>query len=564
LKPETRNLELQTGSPRPWPKWAEPVLLAAILVLAAGLRTYDLNRLPPGLWFDEGLAGLNALSILHDGHFRLYFDNRAFFDGKATNAEEPMFQYLLALSIAILGPTVLALRLVSALVGVLTIGVFYGMVRAIWDRRMALLSALLLAMCRWHLHFSRTVFRTILVPLFACLFLWLWWNGVERHRKSHLILAGIVLGFGFYTYFACQLLVPAWLCYWFIRWWREKERRRELIGALVWPALVAFVVLLPLFGYFIKNPDVASGRLGSLSIFEQKQESPSMMQLAPEQRAGSPADILAKNLWANVHHFWWRGDHVAKHNVPYMAVFDPVTSVVFALGLLTALFGIRRDSRNALILLWAGWLACASICSLGAPNLLRTLGMVPAVVLILANGYTLIGRTIAKQASRATAALALVLLIGWFGTNEACRYFVTWRNNSDVPREFNTVYRQLCEGVIARFDADDVYIPADYYDYCSVRYLLYGRTNMHQLSLPDSFVRQPNATRDRILIYTPWTFPPFGPDVPPPSRWFPKGRLVWGMDEPPFFNAFEVPAENLMTPERAVQALRGFQINPNR
>jgi len=552
---------LPTAS-HPWPKWAEPLLLAGLLALAGGLRFYDLNRLPPGLWFDEGLDGLNGLSILHERHVRLYFDNREFFDGRATNAEEPMFAYLLALSIAALGPTVLALRVVSALIGVLTVGVFYGMVRTIWDRRMALLAALLLAMLRWHVHFSRTAFRTILVPLFACLFFWLWWSGIERKQKWRLILPGAVLGLGFYTYFAFQLIVPAWLCYWLVRWWRERDRRAELWRGLLWPAAGAFVVLLPLIAYFAANPDVAMGRVGNLSVLEW---NPSALQpLRPEQRAASPGGQLALNLWANVRQFWQRGDPVAKHNVPFMAVFDPLTSIVFALGLLATLWGVRRDSRNALILLWAGWLACASIFSLGAPNLLRTLGMVPAIALILANGYRLIGRAIETRLSRPTAAFALVMLLGWFGANETHRYFVLWQRDRLVPAEFLTPYRQLGEAIVTYFDGDDVHIPGDLYRHCTLRYLLYGRKNVHEMRMPDSFVREAGATRDRVLICSPWTFPSYGRlGGPGPLRWFPNGRMVWGMPGAPFI-AFKIAAQDLMTRERAEEAIRGFQINPTR
>jgi len=555
-KPETRYPIPDTPDPRPdtrdakpWPRWLEPLFLAAILVLASGLRFYNLNRLPPGLWFDEGLAGLNALSLLHNGHFRLYFDNREFFDGKATNAEEPLFHYLLAPSIAILGPTVLALRLVSALVGVLTVGVFYGMVRAIWDRRMALFSALPLALLRWHVHFSRTVFRTVLVPLFACLFFWLWWRGVERKSRALLILAGIVLGLGFYTYFAFQLVVPVWLCFGFVRWWREKDRRRDLLAGLIWPAVAALVVLLPLMAYFIANPDVAMGRVGSLSIFEKGW--------------GEGFHILARNLWGNIHQFWWRGDHVAKHNVPLMAVFDPLTSVIFALGLIATVWGIGRDSRNALVLLWPAWLACASIFSIGAPNLLRTLGMVPAVVLLLANGYLLIGRTIERWSSRKIAGLALVLLVGWFGANETCRYFVVWRHDPRVPPEFNASYRQLGDAIKAWGDGVDVHIPGDILHHCTVRYLLYGRTNTYELRMPDSLVRQADTARDRVLVYSPMTFPEIASRADLVAIWFPQGDLIWRSRDG-FLRAFRIPAGDLMTLQRTAQAIRGLPINPMR
>jgi len=72
----------------------------------------QLGSLPPGLYRDEAYNGLDALAIL-DGHTPLYFE--------ANNGREPLFIYLLALPLALLGITPLALRLTSAIVGTLTI-----------------------------------------------------------------------------------------------------------------------------------------------------------------------------------------------------------------------------------------------------------------------------------------------------------------------------------------------------------------------------------------------------------------------------------------------------------
>ncbi len=548
---------------RPWLRRREALLLAAVLAVAAGMRLYDLQRLPPGLWFDEGLAGLNALSILHDKRFRLYSDNREFFDGAPTNAEEPMYHYLAALFVAILGPTVPALRLTSAVIGIATVGAFYGMVRTIWDGQRALLAALLLAVFRWHVHFSRTAFRTILVPLFACLFFWLWWQGVERKSRAWLIGAGIVLGLGFYTYFAFQLILPAWLCYWLVRWVREKARRHDLLQGLIWPLGAAVVVALPLVGYLAANPDVARGRMGSLSIFTQGPDSSAQRQLAPEQRGDTRMELLAKNLWFNVRQFWGRGDHVAKHNVPYMAVFDPAAGAVFAVGILATVIGLARDHRNVLIVLWAVWLACASIFSLGAPNLLRTLGMTPAVILILAQGYWSVHAAIAKH-SRVVSWIVLGGLVAAFAGNEAYRYFALWRNNPYAAREFNAPYRELAALITAHLGECEVHIPRDHARHCTLRYLLYGRTNVREMKRPDSLTRDEAGNRLRVLIATDWTFSAAGARSESNwTRWFPGARIVWESSDGAFY-AVEIPAGDLLTRERAEEAARYLGMDETR
>ena len=569
-KCETQNAELETHVAEQWLKQAEPLLLVLILILATGFRFYDLPRLPPGLWFDEALDGLNALSILHDDPVRIYFDNREFFGGGTQNAEEPMYHYLLAVAIAILGPTALAIRATSAVIGVVTVGAFYGMVRTIWGRGMALLAATILAVFRWHFHFSRVGFRTILVPLFACLFFALWWRGFEKRKRSNLILAGVFLGLGFYTYPAFQLLVPAWVCLVFWRMLREPERRRDLLHGLAWPVATAFVILLPLLGYFVTHREVAAGRVGSLTVFKHAKQ-----ERAVDPEAPTGWQRLGENLWLNARHFWWNGDPVPKHNVPMtlrrgerkgMAVFDPLTSAFFALGLFVTVAGAWRDPRNVLVLSWAAWLACASIFSFGAPNLLRTLGMVPAVVLILANGYMLLARLIDRYISRSAAVLALLALLAWFGANEGRRYFIDWRNHPLVPQDFNAPYCSLADTIVAYWGEDDVHIPGDYYHHPTLRYLLYGRDNVYEMKMPDSFARTSDTTRNRILVTTPMTFPQsagWGRGQSTLEKLRLGGRPAW-VSPDRFFVAFEIPAGQLMTPERAAEAIRGFQINPAR
>ena len=48
------------------------VLLLVLTGLAFGLRVWDLNSIPPWLWWDEASLGLDARDILQ-GQFRAFF-----------------------------------------------------------------------------------------------------------------------------------------------------------------------------------------------------------------------------------------------------------------------------------------------------------------------------------------------------------------------------------------------------------------------------------------------------------------------------------------------------------
>ena len=79
-----------------------------VIALAVGMRLYMLGVWPPGPYRDEAYNGLDALGVLRGEH-ALFFS--------ANNGREPSYIYLAALSIALFGPTLFALRLPEAFVG---------------------------------------------------------------------------------------------------------------------------------------------------------------------------------------------------------------------------------------------------------------------------------------------------------------------------------------------------------------------------------------------------------------------------------------------------------------
>jgi len=99
------------------------LLLIAILLIAAGLRLYQLPSLPPGLNFDEAGNGVAALDILR-GEPQVWW--------RIGGGKEPLWPYLIALSSAILGNIPLALRLPAAVTGILTVAAVYPLMLALF------------------------------------------------------------------------------------------------------------------------------------------------------------------------------------------------------------------------------------------------------------------------------------------------------------------------------------------------------------------------------------------------------------------------------------------------
>jgi 4-amino-4-deoxy-L-arabinose transferase-like glycosyltransferase len=119
-----------------------------------------------------------------------------------------LYPYWQAVSLALFGNQLGALRLVSALLGALTIPAVYGLGRALFDRPTGLAAALLLATFPPHLHFSRLGLNNIADPLFGTLALVLLVRGQHNHKRGAFVLGGVCLGLTQYFYEGGRLLFP--------------------------------------------------------------------------------------------------------------------------------------------------------------------------------------------------------------------------------------------------------------------------------------------------------------------------------------------------------------------
>lgn len=341
--------------------------MAGLVVLAAVLRFWDLTSIPPGLYHDEARNGLDALSIL-DGSRPIYF--------QANNGREPFFIYSVALSVALLGRSPGAIRIVAALLGTLAVPATYLMAREMSGRRPALLAAALAATTVWPLALSRIGLRAISMPPILALALWLLWRGWRTGRRWQLILAGLCLGAASYTYLAARFSYIALLSFGivclFFRLDFNANRNGRPTDAL--PVLfAAILVLLPLIVYGVGHWDIFMGRAGQVSIFN------------PNINKGDFWGTLIRHTGRALGMFFIRGDFIPRHNVPLRPVFDPLIGAAFVAGLIR-LVKERRQADRALILVWLAVMLLPTIMAEDAPHFLRAVGLQPLLFMVPALG----------------------------------------------------------------------------------------------------------------------------------------------------------------------------------
>ena len=179
-------------------RW-EVAAVVTIILVAAVLRFWHLSSLPAGLHGDEAWTGLEAQRILEHGWIGPYSP------GALGQPSGPM--YLTAVAVWLFGNSVFAARVVSALLGLLTVAALYFVLRRNLDIRMAIVGAAFLAIMAWHVHFARVGFPLEAWPLAAVLATGTLMEALRRDDWRWWAAAGTAASLGIYTYNAHPLFL---------------------------------------------------------------------------------------------------------------------------------------------------------------------------------------------------------------------------------------------------------------------------------------------------------------------------------------------------------------------
>ncbi len=382
----------------------------AVLLVAAALRIVALGRVPPGLYHDEAYYGLDAVDVLH-GRLALYFP--------ANNGREPLFIYLVAPAIAVLGKSPFALRLVSCYVGLLTVAATGAAGRALFSRRVGLLSAAVLAVTLWHVHLSRVGFRVVTLPLLLALAIWQAAGGrgqeaggrkqeaggrkQEAGGRKHWVVAGVLYGLSFYTYTAARF-TPVALALFGIYALATKPQIRNTQYAVRFGLviLVTIATVAPLAAYTVLHPDVVLGRPGQVSIF------------SPAINGGDLWGALGRSTLHTLGMFFVRGDRIWRHNVPWRPVFDPLLGAAFVVGVVVALRRARRDLACGFVVIWTAAMVLPTLLAEDAPHFLRAAGVLPVVAFLPALGLDWMAGFVSRRAGRSLFGIGRWFVVALF------------------------------------------------------------------------------------------------------------------------------------------------------
>ncbi|MEZ4767831.1 MAG: hypothetical protein R2844_05325 [Caldilineales bacterium] len=416
-----------------------PLLLVFLVAATFLLRTWALDSLPPGLWWDEASQGLDARDLLH-GQFRVFFPRA---EGK-----EPLYIFLTTPFVAAWDGHPFAVRLAGATLGAMTVLALYLAGRALWrdqpgaGRWVGLIAAALWAVAYWPQSMNRVGFQVNAFPIIITLAVVAWLNWVHRPTRRRAIVFGLLAGLTLATYLAARFTPLIWLILYIVL---PSGRRRALRPTLLWVLLAVCVTAVPMGLHFALHPEDFANRA---SVF-------------PLLRGDYGKNVLEPLLFSTKNvagaFLGLAGDENNRHNLPGRPAFSLPFAVLFALGMVAAIVSLRRrsDLRGWTLLTWLLVLATPSVLSIASnPHYPRLFGALPAALLLTAWPLATLASRVARRGPgwRGVALFGVALLLIAEGVRTTHDYFVTYRQ-LDLYEAFNGDTVLLGERIQARPEA---------------------------------------------------------------------------------------------------------------
>jgi 4-amino-4-deoxy-L-arabinose transferase-like glycosyltransferase len=187
------------------------IIFSLILLPITYFFSFQILKVPTGLTGDEAAFGYNATLLAktaHDenGRFMPIFVNSI----EGRDWRQPFTQYYLTALFKIFGPSIFLLRFSSVLITVFSALLLYLFATTFTTKKYALIASLIflttpLIMIQSHLGLD----NIMPIPFTIVWLIALYQFGKTKNKKM-LILAGLTLGFNFYTYKAMRAVVPIW------------------------------------------------------------------------------------------------------------------------------------------------------------------------------------------------------------------------------------------------------------------------------------------------------------------------------------------------------------------
>jgi 4-amino-4-deoxy-L-arabinose transferase-like glycosyltransferase len=476
----------------------ERILLLLILLLAAFLIFFRIHANPPGLYIDEVAIGHNAASLLtngkdeHGAFLPIWF--KSFGDYKM-----PVYIYSVAGAMAVVGKNEFAVRLPSALSGIASILIVYFLVKnlLVLDKTLPLavrkylplLSALLLSISSWHIHFSRGGFEANMGVAFFLLGVLFFVLFVKNKKARYLLMSIMFFLVSMYTYHSFRVAAPlAVFAGLSILYWKLPKMRSNISIAFI----LFIIGILPIAQFSMTKE--GSERFAQTSAFsEYKVDS------LQEQLLVYPM-VYMKNLLSffSLNFLFTNGDGNGRHQIASFGLLYLWQGIFLLFGL----YALIRGRKSYFFYVLLGLILLSVIpaaLSRPSPHSLRALLLAIPLIIIISLGAIVFFTSIKRYVKLYAGILVLLAFLEFVYVAHFYSYHYSKVNLLDWGAGYRDV---VIESARIKDKYEKIYIDSKLSD-IKTYYDFYGGGVTYEF-VPQTWVKPKELADKKVLYIRPY------------------------------------------------------------
>lgn len=402
-------------------------LAVLVLLIAAGLRIWNLSSLPAG-FSDLELSHIDvALDEIQRGDIRVFYEREV----PGTNSEEVigqegLYPLVLAATVIPFGTGTFGLRFVSLLIGMITIALIYALATRLFTYRVGLITSAFYAVLMFPILLSRLVVVETALPLMIVAIMLSMVRALPVYNRNRAetsnTLAYAIMAFlismSLYLHQSSLFIVlmaMAFIVYILLENRPMSMRRLSYIGFAI---LLLLIFSMPYLLSTFRLPELgANGRIVG-------------------QYDGIINSSIASTLGLMI-----QGDANPLYNLPQRPLMDIISGVILIFGFTHSIRNWRNPSY-AIILIAIIFLGPPAILADNSPNFLAMSVVLPIVALLLGVGAGQIIQLVPPNIKWLAIGFVIILWTGNLGWTVDSLYN-RWANNTEVQLVYNSDIGQI-------------------------------------------------------------------------------------------------------------------------
>lgn len=399
-----------------------------LMIVGILSRIVLLGKFPGGINQDEAYAAYEAYSLIETGMDSRGYVNPVYFVswGSGMNA---LLTYILIPFVKFWGLTVMTPRIPMAIISILTLPAFYGVMRRMFNERIALIGLFLLVISPWHIGLSRWALESNLAPAFLMFALYFYLRTLEKPEYAP--LCGLMYGLCLYCYAIMWIVVPLILLMSIFYSISTGEVKKQAFGWYLAGGVILLILAIPLILFVLINKDLLPEiRTAYFSI--------------PHLISGRMDEVSFSKIPENIHKtlymFIIQADQDIFHASPQYGLYHHISIVFFPIGFFACCYQVHKKRKSAYMLFH--FFASVPVGILVSVAVQRINGIHIPILALTALGIDVFSAWFRKRRQQVFAAIIAVYLLFFFRFEY--HYF------TDYGADLNIVFQEGLEDGMKR------------------------------------------------------------------------------------------------------------------